>query len=108
MGESSSFGLPYVLFVLVISHFGFEGETLVQIASVPGLFLVFTSVHSYVYLGVTKIFHQVLVFLHIDIFDFSHRLLFFNSYIDSLCFYIIDSVIEVKGLLNEYLNTSLL
>ena len=80
-----------------------------MIASVPGQFLFFTFVHSYyVYLGVTKIFHQVLVFLHIDIFNLSHRLLFFNSYIDSLCFYIIDSVIEVKGLLNEYLNTSLL
>ena len=46
--ESCSFGLPYVLFVfwliiiLVISHFGFEGGTLVLIASVPDNCLSFT------------------------------------------------------------------
>ena len=48
LGESCSFGLRYVLFVfslivvLVISHFGFEGGTLVLIASVPGRCLSFT------------------------------------------------------------------
>ena len=48
MGESCSFDLPYVLFVfrliviLVISHIGFEGGTLVLIASVPGHCLSFT------------------------------------------------------------------
>ena len=42
MGESCSFGLPCFLLVfeliiiLVISHFGFEGGTLVRIASVLG------------------------------------------------------------------------
>ena len=46
--ESCSIGLPYVLFVflliviVVISHFGFEGGTLVLIASVPGHCLTFT------------------------------------------------------------------
>ena len=51
MGDSCSFGfkLTYLLFVfcliviLVISHFGFEGGTLVLIASVPGHYLSFTS-----------------------------------------------------------------
>ena len=49
MGESCSFGLPYVLFVfflliviLVISHFGFEGGSLGLIASVPVHCLSFT------------------------------------------------------------------
>ena len=48
MGGSCSFGLPIVLFVflliviLVLYHFGFEGETLVLIASVPGHCLSFT------------------------------------------------------------------
>ena len=42
MGRRCPFGLPNVSFVLcvfvilVISHFGFEGETLVLIAPVPG------------------------------------------------------------------------
>ena len=46
--ESCSVGLPYFLFVflliviLVITHFGFEGGTLVMIASVPGHCLSFT------------------------------------------------------------------
>ena len=41
--EDCAFSLPYVLFVfLVISHFGFEGGTLVLIASVPGHCLYFT------------------------------------------------------------------
>ena len=45
---SCSFSLPYVLFVfkliviVVISHFGFEGGTLVLIVSVPGHCLSFT------------------------------------------------------------------
>ena len=48
LGNNSLFGLPYVVFVfllfvvLVISHFGFEGGTLVLIASVPGHCLPFT------------------------------------------------------------------
>ena len=44
--ESCSFGLAYVFYIftvfLVISHFGFEGGTLVLIASVPGHCLSFT------------------------------------------------------------------
>ena len=46
-GKSGSVGLPYVLFVIslfvivVISHFGFDGETLVLIASVAGHCLAF-------------------------------------------------------------------
>ena len=48
LGESCSLGLPYVLIVflliviLVISHFGFEGGTLVLIALVPDHCLSFT------------------------------------------------------------------
>ena len=48
MEESCSFGLSFVLFVfcliviLVISNLGFEGRTLVQIASAPGHCLYFT------------------------------------------------------------------
>ena len=44
--------LPYVLFVLclfvilVISHFGFDGGTLVLIASVPGHCLPFSLYHE--------------------------------------------------------------
>ena len=53
--ESCSFGLPYVLFVflliviLVISHFGFEGGTMVLIASVPGHCLNFTSYYKHIF-----------------------------------------------------------
>ena len=45
-GKELSFDLPYVLFVLClcvildISHFGFEGGTMVLIASVPDLDIV--------------------------------------------------------------------
>ena len=47
MGESCSFGLfmfslYFDIVILVISHFGFEGWTLVLIASVPGHCLSFT------------------------------------------------------------------
>ena len=54
MEKSCSFGLPYVFFVLglfvifVISHFGFEGRTLVLIAPVPGNCLPFTFYSSWV------------------------------------------------------------
>ena len=47
-GMSCSFGLPYVLFVsclfviLVVSYYGFEGGTVVLIASAPGYCLPFT------------------------------------------------------------------
>ena len=36
------FSLYFEIVILVISHFGFEGGTLVLIASVPGHYLLFT------------------------------------------------------------------
>ena len=48
LGENGSFGLPYVFFVpllnvfLASSHFGFEVETLVLTAPVPGHCLCFS------------------------------------------------------------------
>ena len=52
-GNSCSFGVPYVLFVmsflaLVISHFRFEDRALVLIVSVPGHCLPFTFLTSIV------------------------------------------------------------
>ena len=47
LGKSCSFGLPYALFALflfvtlVVSHFGFNGGTMVLIAPVPGHCLPF-------------------------------------------------------------------
>ena len=52
LGVNCSFGLPYVLYVflliviLVISHFGFDGGTLVLIASVTGLAYLLLSIYK--------------------------------------------------------------
>ena len=74
-----SFGLPYVVYVfwliviLVISHFGFEGGTLVLIASVPGRCLSFTSFSLCGKRGKKNIEKPTEHVVHIPVLRYSHQ-----------------------------------